>query len=159
MCLNIIKYTRQLYDNRLLRSIEETVRFEEALSKIHAQKNINYIPNLLIGLDDESSHEEVTFGVIHTLESFYSDDNERQFNQILLLSIEKDIMLPHAKNWLEIIIMRTLNDDQATETFKKALIDSGTHSKEVVKSMITNILTEDANQFGVNGSSILKAIG
>lgn len=158
MNANISAITEQLSSNRLLRDVNEVAKFEDALQALNEQEDINLIPNFCEGFDDETQHHGVTFGIVHAIESLYHDDTKDYCNKIFLLVIEKDIMLPHAKEWLEILIIRTLNDQGATESLITEVNSAEGHTKEILAEITDKLIKEDKDQFESNGSKLLEAI-
>lgn len=157
MSQDIDYYTKELKDTRLLKTNPEIDRFERAMDFIYSKNNIAYLPNLCQGFDDKTQHEEVTWSLIHAVEAYYSE-KPKEYNSLFIRIIDENILLPHAQGWLELLIMRTLNEDDALDTFKTALLHANQHVKKTVKEIITKLMTEDPDQFRDSAIQLLNSL-
>ena len=73
------------------------------MTKIYEQNSVKYLPNLCMGFDDNSEHEEVTWSLVHAVEDFYTQ-NPSTFDSIFVQIIDDDIFFPHAEGWLELFV-------------------------------------------------------
>lgn len=72
-----------LETNRLLRSPDEVVIFEQTLEKLAHKPNPADLPSLHLILDDACEHHEVMFGLVHFLESFDVQAQVQAFIQVM----------------------------------------------------------------------------
>lgn len=157
MAFDIDYYTYELAANRLLRDNDEIERYEKALNVVFEQQNFKYISNLCVGLDDKTEHYEVTYNVIHAIEDFYKRDPDRYISQIFKV-IADSILIPHAKEWLEAIIKRLLNNSEARQLLKEKLPDSDHLVKQTINQVLLELINRNPKQFKDSASEILEVI-
>ncbi|MBD2499121.1 Imm30 family immunity protein [Anabaena azotica] len=104
-----------LKDNRLMRTEEETARFENALNEILENADEQYLSEYHLILDDKCQQPEVMFGLVHFLESF---DVEKQITAFI--KVVPQLMI-NASEWARIIHERILNDELACHVYNQLL--------------------------------------
>lgn len=104
-----------LKDNRLMRTEEETARFENALNELLENADEQYLSDYHLILDDKCQQPEVMFGLVHFLESF---DVEKQI--AAFIKIVPQLMI-NASEWARIIHERILNDEAACHVYNQLL--------------------------------------
>ncbi|RZK34940.1 MAG: hypothetical protein EOO61_12765 [Hymenobacter sp.] len=145
MAINIESATRQLRDNRLMKDNEQIRLFEEALEEIGAEENVAHIAALCQGYDDNTEHQEVMFGLVHTIEGY---DRLSSSEEAISNFIEAaPAMLPQAADWLRTMLVRILNDASSRLTFSQLLATSNPVAKEAIRTALQNISAEDPTKF------------
>lgn len=157
MPFSLDHYIQELKSTRLMRNNQEIDRFEVAMNKIYEQKQVKFITALCTGFDDNTEHEEVTWSLVHAIEDFYSD-NPEEYDRIFLDIIDKNILIPHATGWLELLVTRTINDEHSRETFKDSLKHATNYTKQVIIDILNKLIEEDPKQFRDSCIEILSII-
>ncbi|MEG4485770.1 Imm30 family immunity protein [Microcoleus sp. D2_18a_B4] len=101
--------------NKLMRSPDEVIAFENALSSLAARPQDEDLPDLHLILDDRCEQPEVMFGLIHFLESFDVSAQIQAF-----VTVVPQLMLV-ASEWTRILHSRILNDDDACRLYRDIL--------------------------------------
>jgi Immunity protein 30 len=101
-----------LETNRLIRSPEEAIAFEQALSQLAQTPEPLDLPALHLILDDACQQPEVMFSLIHYLESFDLQTQLTAFFQVLPQLSDR------APEWLTLLHTRILNDTEANLAFE-----------------------------------------
>lgn len=158
MEFDITRYTQQLRENRMMRNNQEVDKYEEAIAKIYEQNQLKFIPALCTGFDDKTEHEEVMWTLLHAIEDFYAE-NPHEYDRIFLDIVDNNILLPHAEGWLDLLVTRTINDENSRETFKESLRGASDHVKQVIRHVLNKLIQEDAKQFRDSCIEVLTVIG
>lgn len=98
--------------NRLLRSPNEVVRFEQTLETLAQNPDPADLPNLHLILDDACEHPEVMFSLVHFLESFDMQEQIQAFIQVL------PDLIKRAAEWTAILHSRIMNDGIGRSVFE-----------------------------------------
>lgn len=153
MATNIELATQQLRDNRLMKNNEQIGLFEEAIEQISDNEDVGHISALCQGFDDNTEHSEVMFGLIHTIEGYdrFSSPSEAISNFIQAAPT----MLPHAADWLRIMLVRILNDANSRPLFSQLLASSSPNSKEPIRAVLQKISADDPAKFEVKVSEVV----
>lgn len=104
-----------LKNNRLMRTEQETARFENALNELLENADEQYLSEYHLILDDKCQQPEVMFGLVHFLELF---DVEKQITAFI--KVVPQLMI-NAPEWTRIIHERILNDETACQVYDKLL--------------------------------------
>jgi len=121
-----------LKGNKHLRDENEVTKFESILAELPEQSEdqVAYVTQLFDVFVDDCDHSEVMWGLLHFVESF---DDEIYISS-LLLSING--LSSKAKDWLEIILSRVLNNDNS----KSQLIVALKNCSEVENTTVIEML-------------------
>ncbi len=106
---------KTLKENRLMKTPEEVITFEETLEKIAENPHNEYLKDLHLILDDNCEQADVMFGLVHFLESF---DLQKQIEAFIAVIPQLMITAPE---WTKIIHYRIINDELACKTYQKKL--------------------------------------
>lgn len=99
--------------NRLLRSPDEVVRFEQTIETLAKKPDPTDLPNLHLILDDACEQPEVMFSLVHFLESFDVHDQIQAFIQVM------PDLVNRAAEWTSILYSRMMNDESAGLLFEE----------------------------------------
>jgi hypothetical protein len=135
----------KLIKNRLMLNNEQIGLFEEAMESIFDLHDINRIHQLCLGFDDKTEQQDVMFGLIHGIEAYDGEYGMAATTQTFISAAPK--LIPHAVNWLEIILMRYLNNDAARNVLKEELKKAGDESQEVISKALKQIQEKDPEAF------------
>lgn len=111
----MINLLNTLKENRLMRTPEEVIIFEETLEKIAEEANNEYLKDLHLILDDNCEQADVMFGLVHFLESF-----ELQQQLEAFIAVIPQLMIT-APEWTKIIHYRIINDELACKVYQQSL--------------------------------------
>jgi len=123
-----------LQENRHLINEDEVAKFDSTLAELPEQSedNVAYVTQLFDVFVDDCDQPEVMWGLLHFVESF---DDETYISALLLSA---DELSAKAKDWLEIILSRILNNDDS----KRQLIIALKFRSEVENNTITKLLKD-----------------
>jgi hypothetical protein len=145
MTLDIETEIQKLRANRLMEEDEQIDLYEEALDNILAARDPAHIPLLCQGFDDHTEHHEVMHRLVHIIDSY---DEKGKFEHRLTGFLRGvPTMVPHATDWLEIMLFRILNHDTARSAFGRALAASGPAVQQPVQQALAKIAREDPAAF------------
>jgi hypothetical protein len=154
MKINIDEETKKLINNRLMLNNMQINAFEEAMANIFSLNDVNHIEKLCLGFDDKTEQDDVMFGLIHSIEAydktFGMEESTNKF-----ISASKNLT-PHATNWLDIMLIRYLNDDGYRNVLKKELKKADIISKNVILEALNRISLKDSNTFAPLIKSVLE---
>jgi Immunity protein 30 len=119
--------------NKLMRSREEVLAFDNALTELAHNTTDVDLEELLSVLDDNCEHEEVMWGVVHFLESF---DSRKQL--LALLNVVQKLAVS-APAWTEIIHYRIFNDEPTRFFYQDMLRSSDLNTQQVVTKILEDI--------------------
>lgn len=139
--MNQAIYT-ELYENRLLENNVQIAIFEECLNRLADDFKDEDIVELCRVLDDNTMEFEVMFGVIHLLETFSS---EEAFMNTIKGVVE---LKRHSPIWAKTIIYRCLNDEISIKMINIILPTLHKEIKDGFYALLSEIKTEDEQQFG-----------
>ncbi|MDJ0659274.1 MAG: Imm30 family immunity protein [Crocosphaera sp.] len=111
----MINLLNTLKENRLMKTPEEVIIFEETLEKIAEDPHDEYLKDLHLILDDNCEQADLMFGLVHFLESF-----ELQKQIEAFIAVIPQLMIT-APEWTKIIHYRIINDELACKTYQKSL--------------------------------------
>lgn len=138
----IKKEIEKLKNNRLVRSREEFINFEEGIAALADVRDSKIIVELCKCFDDNTEDEEVMFGLVHLIEDFDGKEG--------LLEFAKAVpeMLPQAKRWVKILHYRILNDVPSRRIYKNVLKDLDYNNNQVITKILYEIADEYEEEFG-----------
>ncbi|MDJ0729638.1 MAG: Imm30 family immunity protein [Crocosphaera sp.] len=111
----MINLLKTLKENRLMKTPEEVITFEETLERIAEDPHDEYLKDLHLILDDNCEQPDLMFGLVHFLESFELQQQIEAF-----IAVIPQLMIT-APEWTKIIHYRIINDELACKTYQKSL--------------------------------------
>ena len=103
--------------NRFMKTENEILLFEEALEEIGNTDDYYMIGNLMDVLEDNTEHEEVMWGLIHTIE-YLSEFSPKEGLKSLINAIPDNV--EKCREWIEILHFRILNNDEYRKLYGSA---------------------------------------
>ncbi|MEG4457262.1 Imm30 family immunity protein [Microcoleus sp. N9_A1] len=119
-----------LETNKLMRSPDEVIAFENALASLADRPQDEDLPDLHLILDDRCEQPEVMFGLIHFLESFDVSAQIQAF-----VTVVPQLMLV-ASEWTRILHGRILNDDDACGLYRDILHSLNSQEPNFVRQLL-----------------------
>ena len=116
--------------NKLMRSPDEVIAFENALASLADRPQNEDLPDLHLILDDRCEQPEVMFGLIHFLESFDVSAQIQAF-----VTVVPQLMLV-ASEWTRILHSRILNDEDACRLYRDILHFLNTQEPSFVRQFL-----------------------
>ncbi|MEC2078455.1 Imm30 family immunity protein [Metabacillus fastidiosus] len=133
-----------LISNRFMRNKTEISLFEEALEVIYKTNDYSIIGKLIDALDDHTEHEEIMWGLIHTIE-YLSELSPKEALRLQLNAISYNI--EKCRDWIEIIHFRILNNDEYRKLFTEVLKEVNKQVQDIIVSLLNDIKNEDPVKF------------
>ena len=155
--MTIQENKNQLIANRLMRTDEEISLFEAAMDNIFEEKQIEIVPLLLEGFDDQTEEEEVMFSLIHAIEYFVGQNGMKEYIKIVFENYH--LLFPHAKRWAEIILLRLINDEESFNIIPDLIQYIKSDHKTEIKEIITKLINRNPAKFKEKGEKLLSLIG
>ena len=149
--MEILEYVKILRENRKLRSDIEIERFEEAIENILATDKFEY---LYYGFDDTTEDEEVMYGLVHAIESYYGKLEEEKYFSVFINETQKIVY--EAKEWVKLMNIRILNDDESLEKYIAQKYNDKV--KSFLEDIMKDILLEDTELFSKPVSKFINGI-
>ena len=118
-----------LEENRLLRSPDEVVRFEQTLEKLAQNPDPADLPNLHLILDDACEQPEVMFSLVHFLESFDLQEQVKVFIQVM------PDLVKRAAEWTAILHSRIMNDAIARSMFEERMRSVSLQEQRIIQQL------------------------
>lgn len=122
-----------LKENKLMRSREEVLAFDNALTELALNTADVDLEELHLVLDDNCEHEEVMWGIIHFLESF---DASKQLQALLNVIQELAYSAP---GWTEIIHYRIFNDEPTRFLYQDMLKYVDLNTQQIATKILSDI--------------------
>ncbi len=136
---------KKLLNNKLLRTDQEILYFEEAIENILTFNEVEHIKILCSGFDDSTENEEVMFGLIHAIESY---DNDFGMENSLEKMVEAlPSMLPQARGWSIILHKRILNYEPSRIAYTNVLLRVDASIKKIVSELFSEIKERNPDRF------------
>jgi Immunity protein 30 len=107
------------------------VVFDEGVSAVVERAGSSAIPKLLFLLNDESSHHEVMFSIVHGVESF---DEDLYISELVACT---SLLLTKTPYWLSVLYMRILNSDESRAALRSAV---GPDTRSTIASILGLIM-------------------
>ena len=130
--LNKIKY---------LRNEAETKRFDKILTDIYKYKNKMLLSRLYTIFDDKTEDDEVMYGLVHLIEEFPAEEQIEEFIKSI------NLMIPNAKEWAKLLLIRILNHKDCRKLFVNILSKSKKKNL-IINKLLLEIKNEDIDLFG-----------
>lgn len=96
-------------------------------------------------LEDDTEHEEVMWGLVHTIE-YLSEIPPKEALKSLINAIPDNI--EKCREWIEILRFRILNHDEYRKLFGEALKEVDVQNQEIVSNLLNDIKNEAPDKFG-----------
>lgn len=145
-----------LRENKLLRTNEEIANFENALENILSYNDYKDIEFLCTGFDDNTDDHEVMFSLIHAIDS-YDKFVDIELNLKAFLNSVL-VIYPYAKEWLIIMNVRILNNQETLEHYIKVVKTCDKELKNLLIQLINEIKNENPKQFAVTADKFISSI-
>jgi hypothetical protein len=145
---------KQLINNRLMQSEEETSLFEEAMDELFKEKTLDIIPVFIKAFDDNTEDFEVMFGMIHGIEAL--DDIFGINNSMNTLLQSVSLFREESEEWAETIFIRILNNEKARIILKNEIDKLNSIDKRIIISIISRIKEQDKDEFGTVVDEVLS---
>ncbi|MFM9266772.1 Imm30 family immunity protein [Tychonema sp. BBK16] len=126
--------------NKLMRSPDEVIAFENALTSLADRPQDEDLPDLHLILDDRCEQPEVMFGLIHFLESFDVSAQLQAF-----VTVVPQLMLV-ASEWTRILHTRILNDEDACRLYRDILHSLNPQEPNFVRQLLEESASYHLNQ-------------
>ncbi|CAM3510594.1 Imm30 family immunity protein [Zobellia roscoffensis] len=151
------KEVKRLIANRLMRSDEEIENFEEAMNALYRVNDIDNIKFYCQAFDDNTEDRAVMFSLIHGIEAYDQIFGTDRATEKFLESIH--FMKEKAKEWLETMVLRVLNDDASRkEMIQQVKLENiSSENLMLLKQVIENLIKRNPNKFEANGIEVLNA--
>ena len=146
----------KLYKNRLMSTYEEISAFEEAMESLYNLENIENIKYFCNAFDDRTEEKSVMFSLVHGIENYDNIFGKEMATSKFLDSVED--MALNAPEWLEIMILRILNDNQSRIVFIEQLKNKHYNTKDIIVKIIKNLIQSDFEKFNDSGNEVLNKI-
>ena len=130
--------------NRFMKTKNEILLFEEALEEIGNTDDYHMIGKLMDVLEDNTEHEEVMWGLIHTIE-YLSEFSPKEGLKSLINAIPDNV--ENCREWIEILHFRILNNDEYRKLYGSALKEVDVRNQEMVLTLLNDIKNEDPDKF------------
>ncbi|MBD7942534.1 Imm30 family immunity protein [Psychrobacillus sp. FSL K6-2684] len=137
--------------NRFMKTENEILLFEEALEEIGKTDDYHIIAKLIEVLEDDTEHEEVMWGLVHTIE-YLSEFSPKEGLKSLINAIPDNI--EKCRGWLEILHFRILNHDEYRKLYGQALKEIDAQNQKIVLNLLNDIKNEAPDKFGVKVEEI-----
>lgn len=144
-----------LYKNRLMRTDEEFKQFEKAREEIIDNDDYKGIKYLCEGFDDNTEEHEVMWGLLHTVEYYYSYSSDKPLKEFI--SAIPNIC-SRAREWVELMIMRILNHKEATNVYIKVAKECDNKLKLILIELMEEIKKEDPELFSEKVDHVINMI-
>ncbi|SEM17300.1 Immunity protein 30 [Paenisporosarcina quisquiliarum] len=131
--------------NRFMKTENEILLFEEALEVIGKTSDYHIIGKLIDILEDDTEHEEIMWGLVHTIE-YLSEFSPKEALKSLINAIPNNI--EKCREWIEILHFRILNHDEYRRLFGEALKEVDVQNQERVLNLLNDIKNEAPDKFG-----------
>lgn len=139
----------KLKNSRFIRNDEEFKNFEQAIINLSSVNDCRVIKKLCEVFEDDTECEDVMFGLVHLIESFRGENAIKEFIEAV------PSMLSHAKEWVNIIHYRILNNDFSRKEYINALKKVDIQTKQVIIKVLEDISKEDSEKFKTHVDEIL----
>ena len=136
----------KLVANRLLSSDEEVLLFEEALQFFVEEENPEHISLLCQAFDDDTEDYEVMFGLVHIIEAYDKKTSVETATTEFVKAIPS--LLKRGEEWLEVLLIRILNDDTSRIVFAQVIGDADKTTRSTTLNKLKKIAKEDPEEFG-----------
>lgn len=138
-------------ENRHLKNENEVAEFDSALTELPEQSedDIAYVTQLFDVFVDDCDQPEVMWGLLHFVESF----DDETYISALLISIDE--LSSKAKDWLEIILSRVLNNDDSKSQLIITLKKRSEAENTTVIKLLENFKTDEEPSLRDSAAEVL----
>lgn len=151
--MDVLECVKMLKENRELRNDDEIEKFEDAIENILTTNKFEY---LYCGFDDATEDEEVMYGLVHAIESYYGIIQKEQYFSVFINETQK--IVSEAKEWVKLMNMRILNDDESLEQYITTAKTCNDTVKKFLRDIMKEVLLEDTELFSKPVSKFIKGI-
>lgn len=145
MLIDIEKEAQRLCSNRLIVDDEQVAAFEETVERITSLSDPKHIALLCLGFDDATEQHEVMFGLVHAVESYDAVAGAEVATTYFINTLP--LLLPHASDWAEILLLRILNNNESRVLLRRLLKATSSDSQQVVTSILKKLAEKKPKQF------------
>ncbi|GAB6616756.1 MULTISPECIES: Imm30 family immunity protein [Bacillus] len=149
------EHLNRLYDNRLLENENEIQEFNESCIRVIECNDVSIIPDLCLVFDDDTEQPEVMFSLIHGIEGLYENHIEEGLKCIATAAPS---MMSGAKDWVEIIHYRILNNLQIRTVYGKVLSQFDLSITSSIKELLLEMKNEDPDMFSKSINEVIELI-
>jgi hypothetical protein len=123
--------------NRLMRSQAEAIAFDQALitfaDALDVNEDVDYLPDLLVVLDDASEHVDVMWSLHQLIWAFDPEAVIRAFATVI------PVLIQQAPEWVDIFHYRILADDDHRPYYKSLLPTLPIINQHVIRKALYTI--------------------
>lgn len=134
-------YIKVLKENRKLKNDNEIEIFEDAIEKL---LETNDVKCLYCGFDNDTE-DEVMFGLVHAVESYYSSMNKEEYFRIFIDESKK--IYNEASEWVKLMNIRILNDLESLDIYIGVVKQCSSEVKSFLINIMNDVLNEDKELF------------
>lgn len=154
--MNILNEVKKLEKSRLLSNNNEIMDFESAIKDILSAKDYKNIKYLCMGFDDDTEDEEVMFGLVHAIESYYKLVGAQKYFTEFINSITG--ISNNAREWVKLLNIRILNDEDSLKEYITVVKNSNRITKDFLIKIMKEIKADDSEMFSESVDKFLKGI-
>lgn len=151
--MDILECVKILKENKKLSNNAEIEKFEEAIENILTTNKFEY---LYCGFDDATEDEEVMYGLVHAIESYYEIIQKEQYFSVFINETQK--IVSEAKEWVKLMNIRILNDDESLEQYITTAQKCNNTVKNFLQDIMKEVLLEDTELFSKPVSKFINGI-
>lgn len=132
--MNTQELVDQMIKSKKLRNNHEIEKYEQSIEQLI---NHNKLEELYLGFDDNAEDDEVMFGLVHAIESFYEEVGEEEYFFIFINQIK--MIYRESKEWIKLMTVRILNDIESRNEFIKIFQKSKQEDKDFIINLMKDI--------------------
>lgn len=151
--MDVSKCVEILKENRMLRNDNEIENFEIAIEEILENGKVE---DLYCGFDDKTEDDEVMFGLIHAIESYYGAIEYEQYFSIFIRETFKIFKI--AKEWVKVMNIRIINDDESLNRYISVANKCNNEEKLFLREVMKEVMKEDKELFEDAVNKFINAI-
>lgn len=140
-----------LKENRHLRDEDAVAKFDSALGELpeESEDDVAYVTQLFDVFVDDCDQPEVMWGLLHFAEDF----DDETYIAAFLLSINE--LSAKAKDWLEIILSRILNNDDSKKQLIAALKNRSKSENNAVIKLLEKLKADEEPDLQDSATEVL----
>ncbi|EIW19138.1 MULTISPECIES: Imm30 family immunity protein [Pelosinus] len=154
--MNILNEVKKLQSSRLLRTKNEIEDFESSIENILNTKDYKNIKYLCLGFHDNTEDDEVMFGLVHAIESYYKLIGAKKYFEEFIHSITGD--LDNAREWIKLLNIRILNDEPSLKEYIMVVRSSDQTIKNFLIDIMQEIKKDNPHKFSESVNEFLRGI-
>ncbi|BBK78779.1 Imm30 family immunity protein [Clostridium butyricum] len=151
--MDILECVKILKENKKLSNNAEIEKFEDAIENILTTNKFEY---LYCGFEDATEDEEVMYGLVHAIESYYGIIQKEQYFSVFINETQK--IVSEAKEWVKLMNIRILNDDESLEQYIATAQKCNNTVKNFLQDIMKEVLLEDTELFSKPVSKFINGI-